>query len=318
MNSYNYYWPPPVPSSGYAAANPPGLSNPARTAADTHINNIAPSVLPSAPSSAINLVPVSSGQGIFLRVINPNNKKDWQDYTLRGIKRDTMDSPAKMRQIITDQCGEGVAPEEIGYFEQSNKHWIHNRLDLHDVWSKIEGGAKITLWCMCNEPGISKARSTKRSSTEEENKTEKKQKLCSSRELAEEYEKELTEKHGSKYTRFQYKLWAEMLASGVHEAKDEPPAASMFTRGTKQQKQQENHDSVVTGMMSVMNTLCQAVTSKPSPSPTGASPARKAELRSTYIKQLGELRRLYDSDVLNVDEYEEQRSHIVSLMRELK
>ena len=48
------------------------------------------------------------------------------------------------------------------------------------------------------------------------------------KELAEEHERELKEKHGDKYTRFQYKLWAGMLASGVHTNVNEPPAASMF------------------------------------------------------------------------------------------
>ena len=84
-----------------------------------------------------------------------------------------------MRQVIVDQCGEGVVQEEIGYFEQAIKHWIHNRLDLSDVWDKIEGGLKITLSCMCKESGNSNIKScTKRSNTEDDNKTEKKQKLA--------------------------------------------------------------------------------------------------------------------------------------------
>lgn len=309
MTSYNYYWP-PGPSSGYAIAPCP-------------IQQQAPAVQsrsPGPPQTTVMQPPVAAasqalGQGIFLKAINPMNKKDWQDYTLRGISRETMDTPEKLRQTITDQCGEGVVPEEIGYFEQATKHWIHNRLDMADVWNKIEGGAKITLWCMRNESVVSKSRS-KRGSTEDESNTEKKkQKLCSSKELAEEHEQELQEKHGSKYTRFQYKLWAEMLASGVHNDMGEPPAASMFTRGTKQQKQP---DAVVSGMMSVVNTLCQAVTSKQSTATASASPVKRAELRSKYIQQLSELRQLFDNDILSPDEYEEQRLHIVSLMRELK
>ena len=106
-----------------------------------------------------------------------------------------------------------------------------------------------------------------------------------------------------------------MLASGVHDNKDEPPAASMFTRGTKQQKQSESNDDVI---VSVINSLCQAVTNKQGQVSTGASPAKRAQLRSTYIQQLSELHQLYDNEVLNEDEYEEQQSHNVSLMCELK
>ena len=98
-----------------------------------------------------------------------------------------------------------------------------------------------------------------------ENKNDKKkQKLSSAdarKELAEEHERELKEKHGDKYTRFQYKLWAEMLASGVHTNVDEPPAASMFSRSSKRQRPNTN-DDVFHGMISVMNTLCSAVSNR--------------------------------------------------------
>lgn len=106
----------------------------------------------------------------------------------------------------------------------------------------------------------------------------------------------------------------------LHTDSDEPPAASMFSRSTKRQKQPDTRDTVVNGMMSIVNTLCQAVTNKQDchgKTPTSAS-SKKAELRSTYMKQLSDLRHLYDSDILNPHEYEEQRVHIVSLMRELQ
>ena len=54
-----------------------------------------------------------------------------------------MDTPAKLKQAIIDQCGKNVAPQEIGYFNQSTKHWIHNRLDMNDVWDIIESGTKV-------------------------------------------------------------------------------------------------------------------------------------------------------------------------------
>jgi len=53
------------------------------------------------------------------------------------------------------------------------------------------------------------------------------------RALVEEHEQKLREKHGDKYSRFQYKL---MIASGMHSGTDELPAASMFGRTPKRQK----------------------------------------------------------------------------------
>ena len=45
---------------------------------------------------------------------------------------------------------------------------------------------------------------------------------------------------------------------------------------------------------------------------------KRAQLRGTYMKQLNELRQLYDSEILNKDEYEEQRLDLVKLLRKLK
>lgn len=51
---------------------------------------------------------------------------------------------------------------------------------------------------------------------------------------------------------------------------------------------------------------------------TGAtlSPMKAAELRSTYIKQLGELK-IIENGILTNEEYEEQREDLVQLMRQL-
>ena len=45
---------------------------------------------------------------------------------------------------------------------------------------------------------------------------------------------------------------------------------------------------------------------------------KRAQLRSTYLKQLSELRDLHDAGILHQDEYEEQRSDLVNLLRQLK
>ena len=82
-----------------------------------------------------------------------------------------------------------------------------------------------------------------------------------------------------------------MLASGVHTNVDEPPAASMFSHSKRQRP--DTGDDVFHGMMSVMNTLCNVVSNrqvcdnKPLSS-AGASPIKKAELGTTYMKQLSD------------------------------
>ena len=84
-----------------------------------------------------------------------------------------------------------------------------------------------------------------------------------------------------------------------------------------------NVDVVMSEMMNIMmNTLCQALTPKVTPpekrQSIGLSPMKKAELRSTYLKQLGELRQLHDNGILTEEEYEEQREDLIDSMRNLK
>ncbi len=141
---------------------------------------------------------------------------------------------------------------------------------------------------------------------------------------SDKYEQVLSEKHGKTYTHFQYKLWAEMYVGKVHPSLEEPPNAAMFRRDNKKsnKSQPDLNNTVVDGMLTVMNTLCQALTptkqvEKQCPTPT-FSPMKQAQLRSTYLKQLGELRDLHDGGVLSSEEYEEQRSRIVNLLCQLK
>lgn len=163
-------------------------------------------------------------------MFNPSNK-EWQGYTIQNVTRESLDTPAKLNQAIIDQCGKNVAPEENGYFNQSTKHWIHNRLDMNDVWGMIESGTKVTpLWCN-DSIAVNKSSYGKHAHLDDENDSNRiKQELSSMDEkaLAEEHEQLLREKHGGKYTCFQYNLWAEMLTSGVHTDLDEPPAASVL------------------------------------------------------------------------------------------
>ena len=61
------------------------------------------------------------------------------------------------------------------------------------------------------------------------------------------------------------------------------------SKGAKKGQDGTADDSVITGVLSIVNTLCSAITptqSKQEVQRTNWSPMKKAELRSTYIKQL--------------------------------
>ena len=88
------------------------------------------------------------GHDFYLKVFTSANKKDWRAYTVRNITRE-IDTPVKLKEIITEQCGKDFSPEDVGYLVSSTKHWFHNRLDISEMWDKVESGTKITLWCTC-------------------------------------------------------------------------------------------------------------------------------------------------------------------------
>jgi hypothetical protein len=113
-------------------------------------------------------------------------------------------------------------------------------------------------------------------------------------------------KHDGAYIPFQYKLWAEMYTSGCHCSLEDPPAASMFNR---EKQTRGSHVHTQTDLIvSVIDRLCSTLTpnrgKEKAASTLALSPMKRAELRSTNIKQLGELKSLNENAE---GEYKEQR-----------
>ena len=93
----------------------------------------------------------------------------------------------------------------------------------------------------------------------------------------------------------------------------------------KRSKTENSNDTFMNEMLTVVNTLCQALVPHDQASPAATrlpsaifSPMKKAELRGTYFKQLVELRNLFDEGILNEDEYKEQKEDLVDALRRLK
>ena len=63
---------------------------------------------------------------------------------------DETDSPENLKKVIIDQCCDSFVAKrmDIGYFKQSKKFWLNNRLDMNDLWDLIHNGENITLWCI--------------------------------------------------------------------------------------------------------------------------------------------------------------------------
>ena len=83
---------------------------------------------------------MNSGNDLYLKVLSPENKKEYKTVTLRGLSPEGIDTPNKLKVAISGQC-DGLDPEhlEVGYCSHSTKLWINGRLDINDVWSSILG-----------------------------------------------------------------------------------------------------------------------------------------------------------------------------------
>jgi hypothetical protein len=117
---------------------------------------------------------------------------------------------------------------------------VRTEEDLKEMWGEIRKNRCTTLWCdglvdhesQCKS-GSSKSnksgRKRKRAASDEESedeatssqstKTQKKKKIDEVQEVVDS----LKTKHGTKYTVFQLRIWAELITSGLYTSTEEPP-----------------------------------------------------------------------------------------------
>ena len=94
---------------------------------------------PVQASSCQPSLPMEKSSDLYLRVLSPHNKKEYKTVSVRGLCKDHVDTPAKLKAAISNQC-DGLNPEkmDIGYFLGTKKLWINNRLDISNVWNMID------------------------------------------------------------------------------------------------------------------------------------------------------------------------------------
>ena len=98
------------------------------------------------------------------------------------------------------------------------------------MYVHFKGKKHIPLWCdgkesatdSCDEWPLKKQKKSKDKDTHSKRVNEQEQEL-------ESVFHKLREKHGSKWSGPQYRLWARAIVSGVHDSDSQPPNAPMFT-----------------------------------------------------------------------------------------
>ena len=118
----------------------------------------------------------------------------------------------------------------------------------------------------------------------------------------------------------QFRIWAEMVASGMYCSMDNPPNTTMFTRaGSGTPSRKKDNVPVARALSDAATVIATALSPAVSTSSThiiaSNSPAKVIESRSKLYRQLNELQNLKQSGVLTDEEYCEEKGTIMKLLQ---
>ena len=84
---------------------------------------------------------------VALKIISPQNKRDYQQHSLRNIDPRVISTPQELKEEISMQVGVAVSRFQefpVGFYQESKKMWIQNKEDLQDAWLLLERNKNLT------------------------------------------------------------------------------------------------------------------------------------------------------------------------------
>ena len=240
-----------------------------------------------------------------------NKKQILNMHTLRDFPRD-MHTPDELREEIFCRLSESEVSKDLqfdfGYYKQNKKLWINSAQDVREAWSLLDDdGGRLTFWCTSVQKMENSQLTKKRVASSEADgaaSTKKKRISADSKaEQVEEMKSQLKQTHGAKFNELQYRLWAEVLVSGVYTDTQNPPPYPVFGKARK-----------------TKSALNQCTSESPGPpSNLTLSPGTRAiELRGKCIDQIKEIVKLHEIGALSDTEFERERLYYANKMQELK
>lgn len=290
---------------------------------------VAAPVTTKSKSVNVSITTASAGQsqpaekrisyGYKVKIINPNKKSD---VVLRHLNGSTgkFGSVTEVRVKLVEEFGNQVPSKldfAVGYYDgnQQSKTWLVTKNDLDAMYKKYPNGGNISLWCdgrsaegtpKRNRDLDSRPGTSYRQGKEEE---------------AETTYTELREKHGTKYDAPRLRLWARMIATGLHSDYDTPPEIPAFLGSTPKRTRRESFSDAISGaavaFADAIKGKEKSNKSQGSATSSGVSPGRSVELRMKNYEQLRYLQQLYVDSILTTEEYEEQKQLIITSIRKL-
>lgn len=274
-------------------------------------------------------------QRVLVRAVPKGASKDvGKTFTMRNLDTVTISSTNDLKVAIREQLNEDIVAEDfdVGFVEGSSVVRMRSKQDLYELWSRLrKPGTKMSLWCDgLLERGGKKSEGRKRArgddvGSENESGPSKKKPQSDRAEKVQEIADRLKERHGSRYTPMQIRIWAEMIASGLHCSEDDPPSTTMFLRaGGSTPHKKKDQTPVAQALTDVATAFASALSPRvatssmiPSMGST-SSPAKVIESRSKLYKQLTDLQNLLNMGILTDDEYKEEKDSIMNLLHQLK
>ena len=135
--------------------------------------------------------PAEKQVNLNVRVINPDKKKECEVYVLREITKSVLLTPQSLIEELQRQFGPQLVPTTyhfpVGYMKGSTKVSIRTPADVADIWTHLNRGDQIVLWC----EGVRRktSHSAELSDSESDEETSKKRKRSKKRKLSALYEK---------------------------------------------------------------------------------------------------------------------------------
>ena len=263
-----------------------------------------------------------------IKIYNPIRRSQFTRRDLHDVSHRFTNIGA-LRSALYHELEDEISDNDeysLGYFEgkQQKKKWLVSSSDIDAMYGYFEGKPRISLWCDDKQPPESeyddeKGRS-KRKKRRKSSKTQRKTKLDEREEELESIFQQLKERHESKFSGPQLRLWARMIVAKTHEDMDEPPKVPMITGATKISQPKESlTDAFVSAATAIAKVLSpsQASVSSADSQKVPLSPGKKLDLRMKNLEQLRQLQKLFEDGILSQEEFDSQKKIVVLSLNHL-
>ena len=210
----------------------------------------------------------------------------------------------------------------VGYFEgsQHKKKWLVSAADLQAMYAHFKGRKEIPLWCdgkgsAPDSEDDEQPRKKKRKKSTNKDNTKK---TIDREEELESVFQSLRDKHGSKWSGPQYRLWARAIESGVHDSDSQPPNAPMFTGGLQKKPKKSLTDAFTSAATAIVNALTPKQENVAAMEHSvRCLTGKKVDIRMQNLEQLRFLRSLRENGTLSEEEFTEQKCIVLQSLNNL-